>query len=481
MSAAAAVEELDPGIYYDDPVRFFEDILGTSLWSKQREVVAAIGDRRRVVVPSAHDMGKTFLAAGVVWWWMTTRYPACVVTTAPTHHQVVDLLWKEINAAYRRLPSSIACRFQCDVTKIKKFDRDGNRDPLHLAFGLSTDRTDSFQGVHGENLMVVADEAAGVADEMFGILDSFGPVCELYIGNPTSGEGRFIQAAQNEELGYACVKIDAFDSPAWTGEKVETRVLRQLMPMDLERKWAILYGEDSEWYQSRVRGEFPDASADHVIVPQSWFDAAVARADEVEEPEEAHTVIIGADIADEGADRTAIACRINDALVSLETHGGKMDTFANVRVIREAAERMHESTKRTVTVRVDKSSVGKGVFDMLDAERRPGIIYEGVSFGWGARDKQNYATWRDEMHFALRDWFREGSSEPDIRIACNGQETARLKNQLSTVKWSYDARGKRKVESKKDMRDRNMPSPDELDAVCLAFMPPRRATFTKRS
>jgi hypothetical protein len=481
-----------------NPVAFAEEALGAHLWSKQREVLMAVATHKRVVVPSAHAMGKTFIGGVLVPWWLLTRYPSCVVTTAPTHHQVVDLLWKEIRAAWRRLPPELQAQGQCDITRIKMFGPDGKVDPLHSALGFATDKTDSFQGIHGQHLFVIADEAGGVEDDMFGILDSFGAERELYIGNPTNGEGRFIRAAQNEELGYHVIPIDAFDSPNWTGEKLPDFVLKQLMSHETEERWRADYGEDSEWYQSRVRACFPDASADRIIVPRAWFGAAVERgverAEAIEEelasdrpdirkafPEGIHTVVIGVDIADEGADKTAIAYRVNDSLIRLDAHGGVMDTGSNVAAIKAAIEWLRKATGgEPVEVRVDKSSVGKGVHDVLHTDRGPGVKIEGVSFGWGALDKQNYGCWRDEMHFALRDWFREGSSEPDIEVVANGQNTGRLRSQLSTVKWGYDARGKRKIESKESLRERGIPSPDELDAACLAFMPRRRPKYTRK-
>ena len=68
----------------EDPVEFAERTLGLELGAKQREVLEAIRDHAKVVVPSCHAAGKTFLAAIVVLWWLFSRRPAYVITTAPT-------------------------------------------------------------------------------------------------------------------------------------------------------------------------------------------------------------------------------------------------------------------------------------------------------------------------------------------------------------------------------------------------------------
>jgi hypothetical protein len=41
--------------------------------------------------------------------------------------------------------------------------------------------------------------------------------------------------------------------------------------------------------------------------------------------------------------------------------------------------------------------------------------------------------------------------------------------QVSAVQYGFNERAKVKVESKEHMRERGLPSPDELDAVGLAF------------
>jgi hypothetical protein len=91
-----------------EPSRFVQTVLGEHLWSKQREIADAVAVHRRVAVQSAHDVGKSFLAARVVAWWLSC-WPAgeaFVVTTAPTFPQVKFILWKEIARAHRkgRLP-----------------------------------------------------------------------------------------------------------------------------------------------------------------------------------------------------------------------------------------------------------------------------------------------------------------------------------------------------------------------------------------
>ena len=79
-----------------DPVGFVSDQLGAGPWSKQIEIIEAIRDHSRVAVRSCNGSGKSYVAAYVVLWWLMCHTDSVVITTAPTGHQVKDILWREI-------------------------------------------------------------------------------------------------------------------------------------------------------------------------------------------------------------------------------------------------------------------------------------------------------------------------------------------------------------------------------------------------
>jgi hypothetical protein len=156
------------------PARFSRVILGDHLWSKQREIVEAVATHRRVAVQSCHDIGKSFCAATAVAWWLSCWPPgeAFVVTTAPTFPQVKFILWKEIARAHRkgRLPGR---------TNQVEWWIDGEI----VAYGRKPDDLDmaAFQGIHARRVLVVVDEACGVA-----ILDVREVVANMIRSTPTS-------------------------------------------------------------------------------------------------------------------------------------------------------------------------------------------------------------------------------------------------------------------------------------------------------
>ncbi|MFE1296581.1 hypothetical protein [Streptomyces sp. NPDC058731] len=47
---------------YDTPSGFIEDVLGESIWSRQREIVDATPFKKRIAVPAGLGVGKTVAA-----------------------------------------------------------------------------------------------------------------------------------------------------------------------------------------------------------------------------------------------------------------------------------------------------------------------------------------------------------------------------------------------------------------------------------
>jgi len=87
---------IPPDQRFNRPVAFVRQDLKTNLWAKQAEILRAVKKSRRVAVRSCNGSGKTFVAATAVIWWLMAHADssAMVITTAPTQHQVRDLLWR---------------------------------------------------------------------------------------------------------------------------------------------------------------------------------------------------------------------------------------------------------------------------------------------------------------------------------------------------------------------------------------------------
>lgn len=291
--------------YVDDPVGFILDVCKPlGLTQKQRQVAEAVRDHRRVAVPSAHDQGKSFIAANIIAWWLSVHEPgdAFAVSSAPTFKQVEAVLWRELNRAHRKagLPGRM------NLT-------DWYIDNELVAFGRKPADydTDAFQGIHAKHVLVVLDEANGIPPSLWTgaetITTNEGSRI-LAIGNPDNPLSEFKRVCEPDS-GWHVIHIDGLESPNFTDEDVPD----DLRPLLLSRKWVedmrVRWGEGSALWESKVRGRFPSVPAGQVykelgpqlewIGPMPRFKAIVGGLDFGGANEKAHkTAAVVAGIVD---------------------------------------------------------------------------------------------------------------------------------------------------------------------------------------
>ena len=114
------------------------------------------------------------------------------------------------------------------------------------------------------------------------------------------------------------------------------------------------------------------------------------------------------------------------------------------------------------TIFVDQVGIGAGVADRLKELKTASIV--GVNAGLKARDSERFANLRAEMFHGIRQRFVDG----DIAIP-NDPE---LISQLASLTYTFTSRGQLKMQSKEQIRNSGLPSPDKADALTLAFTAP---------
>lgn len=422
-----------------DPVFFVRRVLGGDPWEKQVEVLNAVRNHRRVAVRACHGVGKTKVAAWVALWFLYCHRNSKVITTAPTWHQVENLLWREIHAAHAtsRIPlGGKVLQTQIELGK------------QWFALGLSTDKPERFQGFHAENILLIVDEASGVDQRIFEAAEGFltSPGAKLLlIGNPTQLSGEFYNAFRSPL--YHKIHISAFDSPNLKAGKVVRPYL--VTPEWVEEK-RIQWGEDSPMWYSRVLGEFPE-QGDDTLIPLAWIEAAQRRWSEIPPGQ---PIELGVDVARYGSDSTVIILRRGERAEIVRRLRGQ-DTMQVAGAVIDALR----STSATVA-KVDVVGLGAGVVDRLKEQKQP--VRE-MNAGEAAHDKERFVNRRAEWYWALRERFQAG----DIAIPPDDELAA----QLASLKYKFDSRGRIQIESKEEMRKRGLPSPDKADALVLAFAP----------
>lgn len=164
-------------------------------------------------------------------------------------------------------------------------------------------------------------------------------------------------------------------------------------------------------------------------------------------------IIVGADIARKGDDRTVLWKRKGDKTIGHEIYAKKsVDEVVDLIIAFVDGD-------KSVEIRVDDTGVGGGVTDYL---KRNGYNVVPINFGQSANDKDKYPNWISEA------WFHLQKLLPQIEIPMSNE----LLMELSTRNWKQDQQGRRRVESKDDYKKRGFRSPDIADAMILCYAPP---------
>jgi hypothetical protein len=302
----------------------------------------------------------------------------------------------------------------------------------------------------------LVDEACGVPKSIFDAVDALAINSNarvLAIGNPDDPSSHFAQICKPGS-GWHVITVSAFDTPAYTGEKVPEELLPLLVSPEWVEERKIRWGVTSPIYQSKVLGEFPDVSDDTLIQPK-WIEAAQKRT-----LERTRRPIVAADIARFGEDETVIMRREGGWVRTYRAHH-KADTMATAGHIAKAMRDIDDEADKNdwVTAVIDVPGVGGGVVDRLIELDLPVTPYNG---GEAPIDKERFVNARAEDYWSLRERFEQGEIDID-------PDHDKLAAQLGSFKWTVDSRGRIKIESKDDMRKRGLPSPDRADTVAMAF------------
>jgi len=431
-----------------DPALFGHIVLDHEFTPDQARVLRAVRDCERVAVHSGHATGKSFVAASVVLWFLHSHKPSKVITTAPTWRQVNEILWREIRTAHAAATIPLGSELPPRAPELRLAQD-------WFALGLSTDEPARMQGFHSENQLIVLDEAAGIAADIWDAVEyiaSGGAVKILAIGNPETPDGRFYDACKSSL--WHTINISCLDHPNVTGDG-------DYVHGAVTKEWvegrALEWGEASPLYQARVCGLFPEEGED-TLISLRWVLDAIGREDvELKAPP-----IIGCDVARFGTDETVMVLLRDGKLEDLRSYTGRdlMQTCGEI--IRMKRDNGFDETALVV---VDDVGLGGGVTDRLREQGHRVVAFKG---GAKARNEEQFVNRRCEAWWTMREELRLGKlSLPDDDL---------LKSQLVSVRYTPRSDGRIQLEKKDDMLRRGVPSPDRADALCMALWARRRAT-----
>lgn len=448
----------------------------------QIDVIANVLAGRDVTWRAGHGVGKTTTVAVLVFLWLLFKPFSLVPTTAPTWHQVRNVLWAEIAKWYERFKFRSALIL--DKTKLSM----AAYPNTWRAIGVASNRSQNIEGFHSANLLFIGDEAKGIPNPIFDAMD--GALSEggqrIYTSTPGSRFGKFYESHHGRISRY-------FKVIHTNGEDV-ARVARKYI--ELKR---MEWGVDSPIYISKVRGDFPQ-EGDDVLYPLSWIDAAAEAFLEVVCENCKNTICgskddskckapklvagvkhgpkrgLGCDVARFGFNQTVTMAGSVHRLDRLTAWERKPTTETTARILDQVREDKAAGAPIDV-IAIDDSGLGGGVTDQL---REAGQHVAPVLFGGSTSDdgKEYFANWKAEHAWKLRKALDENRQAREI----GGPGTLaivpndKLKGQMSSMRRRYGGKG---VLSIVDPDDPSIPatelapgmkvSPDHAHAAIITF------------
>lgn len=432
----------------------FLDDLGGQIRKRQFDGRTAV-DPIRFSTASGHGIGKSTLVAWLIKFILDTRPYSKGVVTAGTQDQLKTKTWAELGKWHklsitRHLYDYGAGRGA--MTLKRKSDPETWRCDAQTC---KEENSESFAGLHAANStpFYIFDEASSIPPKIWevragGLTDGEPMVFDF--GNPTRNSGDFFENCVGKMKRHYIVRsIDSRDVA------ITNKAYFEEMRQD--------YGEDSDRFKVRCRGLFP-ASGNTQFNPQDWVEGACLR----EIPPNYHSdrglpLILGVDVGRFGGDESVIYPRLGYDARSFEpTRYNNRDTVFTTGKVIEAIRYFRALGREPDGVFIDGTGIGGAVVDQL---RSLGYTVTEVQAAGTVLDKAVYRFKSDEM------WGRMRDALPKLilpsRQTQNGQD---LFDQLTQREFGYTKLGNKiHLESKAEMEDRGIPSPNVADALALTF------------
>jgi hypothetical protein len=401
-------------------------------------------------IASGHGIGKGCDGAILTHWAMSTREMTRGVVTANTDTQLRTKTWPEL-AKWHSLARNRHW-FTCTATAL--YHPDYEKNWRIDAIPWSEHNTEAFAGLHNKGYRIILwmDEASAIHDKVWevsegALTDEATEILWLVRGNPTRTTGRF---------------RDCFGrfQHRWMTRHIDSRTVEGTNKAQLDR-YVQDYGEDSDFVRVRVRGLFPSASSMQLIeasvVAEAMRREPIAG---IRDP-----LIMTVDVARGGDDRFVIAYRrgLDGKSIPPVVVPGS-EARDSMRMVSKVVDLATTSDRRMRPdgIIVDETGVGGPIVDRLRQILGDMAQVYGVNFSTASPDPK-FGNMRAYMWWKLRDWLRLGGclpNDPDIERDLCGPE------------YFHDKRDRLMLESKDDIKDRGLPSPDLGDGYAISFAYP---------
>lgn len=391
---------------------------------------------------SGHGIGKSAFIGMVCKWALDTCVGTRIVITANTEGQLrtktspevqkwckmsITEHWFEYERTSIYAKGDMALSWRADFTPWSKHN------------------SEAFAGLHNERkrIVLIMDEASAIDDAIWevaegALTDENTEIIWIAFGNPTRNIGRFRECFRKH-------------SKYWDHAHIDSRTVEGTNKK-LFARWKEQYGEDSDFFRVRVRGQFPASSS-----YQFYSTTIVENARRVVlKPEQFKfaPVIIGVDPSWTGDDEFVISKRQG----------------LDFRVLATFPKNDNDIRMANIIARYEDEFNADAVF--IDGGYGTGIVSAGQTMNrhWQlvwfneASSRLDCVNKRAEMHVLVKEWLQQGGS-----IDEKDQE---LFEELIAQETLPTLDGKYKFIPKEDMKEVLGRSPNRLDSLALTFAHP---------
>ena len=400
---------------------------------------------------SGHGIGKSTLTAWLIMWIMSTR-PNCQGTvTANTAEQLRTKTWAELGKWHKMSVTRHWFIYNSGRGNMSIYQTENKEEWKCSAQTSREENSESFAGQHAASStsFYIFDEASAIPDKIFDVREggtTDGEPMTFDFGNPTRNTGRFFENCMGQfRHRYIVHAIDSRDVNITNKARLS--------------QWVADYGEDSDFVKVRIKGVFPSIGIVQFIPTDSVLEAMEREAYD----DRSSSLVFGVDVARFGDDDSVIYPRMGRDASSWKPIILKgADTVQVAGAVIDEVKKFRELGKTVRAIFVDCGGVGGGVFDQL---HHLGYAPTEVHAQHRPIDRAGYRFRTDEMWGRMKDAVIGGLCLPK-RGSAVGKE---LFVELTQREYGYTIQGQVNLESKKDMKERGVQSPNIADALALTY------------
>jgi hypothetical protein len=423
------------------------DVYGKRLEPESKAILHAVGKHDYVSVHSGKGVTKTFSLGQLVIWFLYTRRNARVAATGPKFDQLKVTLWAEIQKWLMYRPA-LSDQLRWHSEGIKHVDERMNS----FGFILTSKEKENIQGVHGDHVLWIVDEASNVDNVIYETIMSGmnDPECKIVLaGNPTKASGFFFDSFNRDKNKWKVLHFSSEDSARARANKYWWDLMQR-------------YPRDSDIYRVNVLGLPPRGNPKAIISLEECCqarDRSVSKGNFLE---------MGVDPAAEGDDLTTIAIRQGMKLLEIRCFPKTQAPEVCNHTLNTLKEyRARTGIQSKVRIKVDDTSYGQAIRHFLSLDQTNNI--EVVPCLFGGKGNEEYKDYATIMWYELRDQINQIELPDDEDLI----------SELSTRESRYVGQRCTQVEPKRDFKKRIGHSPDRSDACIMCFAKGPKKVFSQ--